>query len=82
MWHNAKLGEPGTGAGLEPAPTDLRHSVLYQPITPQIRYNQIFFCTSGCTCASVRMNSHLQVNPLVYIEFGLPLWALHILHIF
>jgi len=30
-----KLGGSGTGAGLEPAPTDLRHGVLYQPITPE-----------------------------------------------
>jgi len=26
--------EFGTRAGLEPAPTDLRHSLLYRPITP------------------------------------------------
>ncbi len=32
---NVKLGISGTGAGLEPAPTDLSNSVIYQQITPK-----------------------------------------------
>ncbi len=40
IWHNPKLGEFETRAGLEPTPAGLSHSVLYQPITFQFRYNQ------------------------------------------
>ncbi len=47
MWHNAKFGGSVTaGAGLEPAPTDLRHSVLYQPITPKFVITSNFYIFS------------------------------------